>query len=121
MRGWARQPARGASPSNPDGSGRFLRHVGEFVLDQLAVFQPQHAVHALGQFVVVRGDDGDDAGLADELQELLEDALGGLGVEIAGRLVGEQDQRGVGDGAGDGDALLLAAGQLGRAGASCAP
>jgi len=37
-----------------------------------------------------------------------------LAVEIAGRLVGEQDQRVGDDGAGDGDALLLAAGKLGR-------
>src|SRR6476659_3126254 len=35
-------------------------------------------------------------------------------IEIAGRLVGEEQPRSVGDGAGDGDALLLAAGQLCR-------
>ncbi len=37
-----------------------------------------------------------------------------LGVEIAGRLVGEEHRRPRDDGARDGDALLLAAGQLGR-------
>ena len=38
----------------------------------------------------------------------------GAHVEIAGRLVGQEDARRVGDRARDGDALLLAAGQLGR-------
>ena len=33
-------------------------------------------------------------------------------VQVAGRLVGENDRRGVGQGAGDGHALLLAAGKL---------
>ena len=36
-------------------------------------------------------------------------------VEIAGRLVGQKDARPVGQRAGDGDALLLAAGKLRRA------
>ena len=40
--------------------------------------------------------------------------VGGVRIEIAGRLVGEQHPRRVGDGAGDRDALLLAAGQFGR-------
>ena len=37
------------------------------------------------------------------------------GVEVAGRLVGEDDLRPAGEGAGDGDALLLAARELRRA------
>ena len=62
----------------------------------------------------VVGDEDDRAARPVELAEQLEDlAARGL-VEVAGRLVGE-DERGVGDeGAGDGDALLLAAGELGR-------
>jgi hypothetical protein len=36
-----------------------------------------------------------------------------LGVEVARGLVGEEHGRGAGEGAGDGDALLLAAGELG--------
>ena len=40
---------------------------------------------------------------------------GGARVEVAGRLVGEDDGRPRGQGAGDGDALLLAAGELRRA------
>ena len=43
------------------------------------------------------------------------DDLGaGVGVEVAGRLVGEQDARAIDQGAGDGGALHLAAGQLAR-------
>ena len=62
----------------------------------------------------VVGDEDDRAARAVELAEELEHlAARGL-VEVAGRLVGE-DQGRVGDQrAGDGDALLLAAGQLGR-------
>ena len=40
------------------------------------------------------------------------DALAGGGVEVAGRLVGQQDQRPVDEGPGDRHPLLLAAGQL---------
>ena len=39
--------------------------------------------------------------------------MGGAGVEVAGRLVGQDNFGAVHDGAGDGDALLLAAGKLG--------
>ena len=43
-----------------------------------------------------------------------EDVLRGLGVEIPGRLVGEQNSRRVGDSARDRHPLLLATGKLGR-------
>ena len=49
------------------------------------------------------------------LEEFGEDDVGGMLVEIAGRLVGEDQRRPVGERAGDRDALLLAARQLGRA------
>ena len=87
---------------------------GEFFLHQLAALQPQYPVHPVRQIVIMRRDHRDEACLLDELQKLVKDAAGGFRVEIAGRLVGEQHERSVGDGAGDGDALLLAAGQLGR-------
>ena len=45
--------------------------------------------------------------------EEAEDRVGGLGVEVAGGLVGGEDRRVVGERAGDGDALLLAAGERG--------
>jgi len=41
-----------------------------------------------------------------------DDFLAGGEVQVAGRLVGQDDGRGVGQGTGDGHALLLAAGQL---------
>ena len=49
-----------------------------------------------------------------QVEQALEHRARGGGVEVAGRLVGQQQARLVGQGAGDGDALLLAAGQLGR-------
>ena len=50
--------------------------------------------------------------LAVESVERGHDLDAGLGVEIAGRLVGQDDGRAVDEGAGDGDALALAAGEF---------
>lgn len=61
----------------------------------------------------MRGHDDGGTGPVDPVQEL-HDADGGLRVEVAGRLVGDQQGGPVDEGAGDGDALLLAAGQLAR-------
>ena len=60
------------------------------------------------------GDQGGDAGVLDQPVQGLEHGLAGGGVEVAGRLVGQQQARAVGQGAGNGDALLLPARQLGR-------
>ena len=49
-----------------------------------------------------------------ELLEQVEDLVGALAVEIAGRLVGDDDLRVGDDGARDRHALLLAAGELAR-------
>src|SRR5207244_13608063 len=46
--------------------------------------------------------------------EQFDDPAGGVFVEVAGGLVGEQQLRPVGEGPGDGDALPLAAAQLAR-------
>ena len=46
--------------------------------------------------------------------EEVEDLLAGLGVQVAGGLVGQQQGRVVDQGPGDGHPLLLAAGELGR-------
>ena len=69
----------------------------------------------IGGHVGLVGDHQDgDAEVAVEVGQQVHDLERGLAVEIAGRLVGEQHV-GVGDDrAGDGDALLLAAGKLGR-------
>ena len=49
-----------------------------------------------------------------ELEQELDDACAGRGVEVAGRLVGEQHRRARHEGARDRDALLLAARELAR-------
>ena len=82
-------------------------------------------VAALDDDAVVEDDDlvgvddrrqavGDDQGRAvarDPVERRLDLALG-MDVEGRGRLVEDQDRRRLEDGAGDGDALLLAAGEL---------
>jgi hypothetical protein len=65
--------------------------------------------------VVVRGDDDGGAETVHLLEELHQTL--GLGVvEVAGGFVSKEQAGTVDDGSGDGNALLLAAGQLGRAG-----
>ena len=51
---------------------------------------------------------------APQLGQQLQDAAAGGAVEVAGGLVGEQDRRPGGEGAGEGHPLLLAAGELAR-------
>ena len=58
------------------------------------------------------GDHDDGAALGMELAQQPEDDLFVLGVQIAGGLVGQDDLRIVDEGAGNADALLLAAGKL---------
>ena len=77
--------------------------------------QPHDAVHLRGDALVVSRDQRRAALAAHEAEELGEDDVGGVLVEIAGRLVGQHQRRLVGERAGDGDALLLAARQLRRA------
>ena len=60
------------------------------------------------------GDEGGAPLPAHQRQELGEDDVRGGFVEVAGRLVGEDEERAVGERAGDGDPLLLAPGELGR-------
>ena len=63
----------------------------------------------------MRDDDEDRLLLAVQVEQQLADGLGGVAVEVAGRLVGQQQDRLVDQRPGDGHALPLAAGQLGRA------
>jgi hypothetical protein len=79
-----------------------------------AFVEGQPAVHAGREGGVVGGDQGGEAGIADEVQQHAEDLVGGMLVEVAGGLVGQQQLRLVGERAGDGDALLLAARELRR-------
>ena len=63
---------------------------------------------------VVADDHGRAAMLPHELREHVVHLVGGRAVELAGRLVGEEDLRPVSEGGAERDSLLLAARQLGR-------
>ena len=76
--------------------------------------EAQHAVGHAGDRRVVGDDDGGRAELRLTRAMHFEHHLAGDVVERAGRLVAQQHVGPLGDGAGDGDALLLAAGQLRR-------
>ncbi len=72
------------------------------------------AVGHAGDIGVVGDDGGGGAEFAIDAIDGFEDEDAGFGVKSAGRLVAEQDAGALGDGAGNGDTLLLAAGELGR-------
>ncbi len=78
------------------------------------VEQPHDPLGLVGLLLIVR--DHHDGGLvlAVERLEDAHDLVAHLRVEVAGRLVGEQDPRPADDRPGDGDALLLAARELRR-------
>jgi hypothetical protein len=75
---------------------------------------------ACGDLGLVRDEDDGVAGVVQPLEER-HDLDAGLRVEVAGRLVGQQDRRVVDQRARDGDALALAARQLVGPVASCGP
>src|SRR3954464_8887995 len=85
---------------------------GDLVADDAALVElddaPLHVVHHLA---VVGDDDDGGAGLVDPVEQL-HDPDRGDRVEVSARLVGQQQRRVVDEGAGDGDALLLATGEL---------
>src|SRR5262249_28144964 len=66
-----------------------------------------------GDVMLVSHEDDRVAALVQHVQQLY-DLFGGLRVEVARRLVRENDRRIVDQGAGDGDALPLTAGKLVR-------
>ena len=93
----------------------FVHYVPPFFFfpDDLAVLQIKDALGKVGQLLVV-GDHDDGVAPAVQSREDGDDLLAGLGIEVAGRLVG-QDQRGlVHQGAGDGHPLPLPARKLVR-------
>ena len=83
---------------------------------ELALGHGQDPVGAGGKAGIVG--DHHDGGvlLAREIEHQVDDDGAGLLVEVAGGLVGEEQPRGGDHGAGEADALLLAAGQRRRAG-----
>ncbi len=81
------------------------------VVDDLTVAKHDDASGESRDFDFVSdGDDRDSSGV--EFGENPHHFLGGVGVECAGGFVGEDEGGAVDDRAGDGDALLLAAGEL---------
>ena len=74
-----------------------------------AFVEAENAVHPFGKPLIVRRDQRGGPLPAHQPQELIEHAIGGGFVEIAGGFVGQHQRGTVGERAGDGDALLLAA------------
>jgi hypothetical protein len=62
-----------------------------------------------GRAMVAGGDDDRHLALAAQPGQQVENPGGGMRVQVAGRLVGQQQVRGVDHGPGDGDSLLFAA------------
>src|SRR5690606_18766085 len=80
-----------------------------------ALVQPDDPVHPLRQPLVMRRDHRRAAMSAHQFEKLRKDLVRGHLVEVPGRLVREHQLRTVGERAGYGDALLLAARELARA------
>src|SRR5829696_8947730 len=77
-----------------------------------AVAQPDDALGARGEREIVRDEHDRRIRFAVDRLQQLDDAGAGVTVEVARRLVGEEDARRVAEGPRDGDALLLAPGEL---------
>jgi acyl-CoA thioesterase-1 len=77
-----------------------------------AVAEDDAAIGAGGEGFLVRDHDHRRALLAIHGEEQVKDCAAGGAIEIASGLVGEEDGRFEGEGAGEGDALLFAAGKL---------
>ena len=82
--------------------------------DEFGHVDVAEAAAAFGFVHVVGGDEEGDA-LAGELEEEVPEGAAGDGVDAGGGLVEEDDLGGVDDGAGEGEALLPASGELGDA------
>src|SRR6478736_10447726 len=80
----------------------------------LSLLHLEDAVTATRELRVVRDDDRGQTSLPVTFSHQIEDSLTGFEIEVAGRLVGEKDLRVGQQRAGDGDALLFAAGKLVR-------
>ncbi len=87
------------------------------LLDNGTVVQNRHAVADFLNHTHLVGDDDDrDAQFAVDLLDQLQDGVGRVGVKGTRRFVAEQHLRVGRQGAGNGNALFLASGQLGRVG-----
>ena len=88
------------------------------LLGELAAIQNGHLVADLADHGHFMGDEHHrDAQLPVDLLQQRKDALRGHGVQGAGRFVAKEHFRIAGQGAGNGDTLLLTTAELGRIGA----
>jgi hypothetical protein len=81
-------------------------------LSENPVFHPDDAIGEVSEAAVVGDDDDGTVLLVGETGHHFDDGLASVRVESGGGLVGEDGHGRAGDCAGDGDALLLAAGEL---------
>src|SRR5206468_6279826 len=101
--------ARGAAPLSQRAQ---LARQAVALADDAAVFELQLAVAAFGESGLVGDQEEPGAEPRLLLEQTIDDDAPGRQIEIAGRLVGQEQKRAGNKGAGDRDALLLAAGQL---------
>ena len=111
--GAKQQLLRQAQPAAAADDDRVRLAVGARpLLRDAAVADADDPVGDARRLGVVADDHRRAAVLAHELAENVVHLVGGRGVELAGRLVGEEDARSVGERGAERDALLLAAGEL---------
>ncbi len=79
---------------------------------QHAIANGDHALHLPGNRRVMADDNRGDTHFVGQLAESVVDELGRHRIHFAGRFVGQQQRRVIGQGYGDGNALLFAAGKL---------
>ncbi len=95
------------------GLGENRERLGKLLFDDLAVGDLHRARRALCQIVIMRHHQDRLAAFHQALEKF-KDRVGGLGIEVAGRLIREQNRRIICQRARDRDALLLSAGNRGR-------
>src|SRR6266542_2225937 len=105
--------ARSLRPSRPRIATRITVRAAE-VLDDQAVVEEEDAVGDRRGTWVVSDHHGGLAVRVDRVAHELEDLPAGLGVEVAGGLIGEDDRRLAHESTSDRNALLLTARELGR-------
>ena len=101
-------PGRRGSGMAEDGLDLPFLHHGAFVQDGHPVADLLHHAHLVGN------DHHRDTQFPVDLLDQLQDGMGGVGIQGTGGLVTEQDLGIGGQGASNGDALLLTTRELGR-------
>ena len=107
--------AANLAPGDTDGGGETgerVAHCGRLFEDRGGGPDVDHPVAAGGEVGVVGDQHQGGTDLGDAGEEEIGDVGAGRLVEIAGRLVGDDDRGAMHQGAGDGDALLFATGEL---------